>query len=138
MLRRGLRPSKASREGSPGLLRRGFRSGSFLAENISDTTRGVDKLGVAGVAFYLLAQVADVDVHGTLVAELVAPDPPEQRASREHPAGARRQGHQELELRVRKIHLAAVHRHPAAWQVDVQPVVDEPAGTRAARRTPPR
>src|SRR3712207_6106319 len=105
MLRRG---RSSSRVGSPGLFRRGFRSGFFLAENISDTTRGVDKLGVAGVAFDLLAQVADVDVHRSLVPELVAPHPPQERAAREHAPGAGRQRYQKLELRVGEVHLGPV------------------------------
>src|SRR5919112_320472 len=59
------------------------------AENISDTPRGVDEFGVPGVALYLLAEVADVDVHRAFVAELVAPHPAQKRAAREHPAGER-------------------------------------------------
>src|SRR5215211_1746159 len=54
---------------------RPFPADRSLAENISDTPRGVDEFGVPGVALYLLAEVADVDVHRAFVAELVAPHP---------------------------------------------------------------
>src|SRR5215212_3904884 len=104
----------------------GFFPGSlFLAENISDTPRGVDELGVSRVALYLLAEVADVDVHRTFVAELVAPHPAQKRAAREYPAGARGERHQKLELRVGEIHLFAVGRHPTAGEVDPEPVVGQ-------------
>src|SRR5215212_7916374 len=68
---------------------RPFPADRSLAENISDTPRGVDEFGVPGVALYLLAEVADVDVHRAFVTELVAPHPAQERAAREHPAGAR-------------------------------------------------
>src|SRR5215217_9172845 len=97
----------------------------FLAENIPDTPRGVDELGVPGVALDLLAQVADVDVDRALVAELVAPHPPQERAAREHPAGARRERHEELELGVGEVHLLVGHGDPAAREVDAQPIVVE-------------
>src|SRR5215210_3074057 len=71
---------------------------SFLAENISDTPRGVDELGVAGVALDLLAEVTDVYVYRALVPELVAPHPGQQRAARKHPAGVGGQRHEKLEL----------------------------------------
>src|SRR5215218_6283504 len=121
MLRRGLKaPLRAS---SFLTLCQELGAGSlplalFLAENISDTPRGVDELGVSRVALYLLAEVADVDVHRAFVAELVAPHPAQESAAREHPAGAGGQRHQELELRVGEVHLLAVGRHPAARQVD--------------------
>src|SRR5918997_2823205 len=102
-----------------------------LAENIPDAPRGVDELGVAGVALDLLAQVADVDVHRALVAELVAPHPPQQRATREHPPGARGERHQKLELGVGEVHLLAAHGYPAAGEVDAQPVVVELVGALA-------
>src|SRR3712207_8565044 len=81
-------------------FRQRFGSGLFpeersLAENISDTPRGVDEFGVPGIALYLLAEVADVDVHRAFVAELVAPHPAQKRAAREHPAGAGGQGHKD-------------------------------------------
>src|SRR5215211_1251505 len=98
------------------MLRRGLNSRSgldrSLAENISDTPRGVDEFGVPRIALYLLAEVADVDVHRAFVAELVAPHPAQKRAAREHPAGAGGQGHQELELGVGEVHLFTVGRHP--------------------------
>src|SRR5918997_6104406 len=108
-----------------------------LAENIPDAPRGVDELGVAGVALDLLAEVADVDVHRALVAELVAPHPPQERAAREHPAGARGEGHQELELGVGEVHLVAPHGHPAAGEVDPQAVVVELVGALARRNRDP-
>src|SRR5918999_4217029 len=85
---------------------------AFLAEDISDTPRGVDKLGVTGVALDLLAEVADVDVHRAFVAELVAPHPAQKRAAREHPARARGEGHQEFELGVGEVYLFAPYGHP--------------------------
>src|SRR5947208_2345394 len=100
MLACGLRPPAEERyrlalyqRPGPGFSPRG----RFLAENIPDTPRGVDELGVAGVALDLLAEVADVDVHRALVAELVAPHPSQERAAREHSSRARGEGHQELE-----------------------------------------
>src|SRR5918911_1042383 len=96
MLARGLRPPMEERPHLVLCQRPGpalSLTGAFLAENIPDTPRGVDELGVAGVALDLLAQVADVHVHRALVAELVAPHPPEQSAAREHPARARGEGH---------------------------------------------
>src|SRR5918998_543739 len=104
-----------------------------LAENIPDAPRGVDELGVAGVALDLLAEVADVDVHRALVAELVAPHPPEQRAARENPARARGEGHEELELGVGEIHLLAPYGDPAAGEVDAEPIVVELVGALARR-----
>src|SRR5829696_7378243 len=104
-----------------------------LAENIPDAPRGVDKLGVAGVTLDLLAEVADVDVNRPLVSELVAPHPTQKRAPREHPTGARGERHQELELGVGEVHLLAPHGHPAAGEVDAQPVVVELVGTLARR-----
>src|SRR3954471_2395033 len=124
MLRRGLNsPFGASNSVS---FRQGFGffpAGLFLAENISDTPRGVDELGVSRVALYLLTEVADVDIDRALVAELVPPYPAQKGAAREHPAGARGEGHEQLELRVGEVHLLAVGRHPAAGEVDPQPVV---------------
>src|SRR5215217_3600219 len=105
----------------------------FLAENIPDTPRGVDELGVPGVALDLLAQVADMDVHRTLVAELVAPHPAQEGAPREHPAGVRGERHQELELGVGEVHLLAPHGDPAAGEVDPQAVVVELVGALARR-----
>src|SRR5829696_3638454 len=93
MLRRGLNSPPVLGASSFLAFRQGFRSGLFpevffLAENISDTPRGVDEFGVPGIAFYLLAEVADVDVHRAFVAELVAPHPAQERAAREYPARA--------------------------------------------------
>src|SRR5215210_1384266 len=104
---------------------RPFSADRALAENISDTPRGVDEFGVPGVALYLLAEVSDVDVHRAFVAELVAPHPAQERAAREHPARAGGQRHQELELGVGEVHLLTVGRHPAARQVDPEPVVGQ-------------
>src|SRR5215213_2812006 len=114
-----------------------FSGGFFLAENISDTPRGVDELGVPGVALYLLAEVADVDVHRAFVAELVAPHPAQKRAAREYPAGAGGQGHQKFELGVGEIHLFTVGRHPAARQIDLELVVGQLVGTLARRYSGP-
>src|SRR5215212_9510536 len=80
MLRRGLNSLPLSEASSFLAFRQGSRSVPFpedrlLAENISDTPRGVDEFGVPRVAFYLLAEVADVDVHRAFVAELVARHP---------------------------------------------------------------
>src|SRR5215203_1417845 len=138
MLRRGLNSSPVFGASSFLAFCQGFRSGLFpedlfLAENISDTPRGVDELGVPGIALYLLAEVADVDVHRAFVAELVAPHPAQERAAREHPAGAGGQGHQELELGVGEVHLLTVGRHPAARQVDPEPVVGQLVRTLARR-----
>src|SRR5918993_5937713 len=116
---------------------RPFPADRLLAENISDTPRGVDEFGVPGVALYLLAEVADVDVHRALVTELVAPHPAQKRAAREYPAGAGGQGHQELELGVCEVHLFTVGRHPAAWQVDPEPVVGQVVGTLARQHRGP-
>src|SRR5215216_7427055 len=140
MPRRGLNPSLSFDARDP--LRQeasqGFaRKDPFLAENIPDTPRGVDELGVPGVALDLLAEVADVDVHRTLVAELVAPHPAQERAPREHPAGARGERHQELELGVGEVHVLAPHGDPAAREVDAEPVVVELVGTLARRNRGP-
>ena len=89
--------------------------------------------GLRGVALDLLAQVTDVDVHRALVAELVAPHPPQQGAAREHPAGARGERHEELELGVGEIHLLAPDGDPTAWEVDAQAVVVELVGALARR-----
>src|SRR3954447_16880217 len=62
-----------------------FEKNRSLPEDIPHTPGGVDKLGVSGVAFDLLAQVADVHVDRALVTELVAPHPCQQRATREYP-----------------------------------------------------
>src|SRR5918998_4385187 len=136
MLTRGLRPAFGERyrlalrqETGPSPPPRD----PFLAEDIPDTPRGVDELGVAGVALDLLAEVADVDVHRALVAELVAPHPPEQRAARENPARARGEGHEELELGVGEIHLLAPYGDPAAGEVDAEPIVVELVGALARR-----
>src|SRR5919112_418312 len=80
MLRRGLNSPPVVEASSLLAFRRKSRSGLLpedrsLAENISDTPRGVDEFGVPGVALYLLAEVADVDVNRAFVAELVAPHP---------------------------------------------------------------
>src|SRR5919107_2958030 len=127
MLRRGLNSLPVFEASSLLAFRLKSRSGldRFLAENISDTPRGVDEFGVPGVALYLLAEVTDVDVHRAFVAELVAPHPAQKRAAREHPAGAGGQRHQELELRVGEVYLLAVGRHPAAGKVDPEPVVGQ-------------
>src|SRR5215207_1734884 len=130
MLRRGLNSSPDFEASSFLAFRQAFRSelfleDLFLAENISDTTRGVDEFWVPGVAFYLLAEVADVAVHRAFVAELVAPHPAKECAAREHPARARGEGHEELELRVGEVHLFALRGHPAARQVDPEPVVGQ-------------
>src|SRR4051812_29794917 len=77
------------------------RKSRFLPENIPDTPGGVDKLGVPGVAFDLLAEVAYMHVDRALVAELVAPHTRQERAPREHPARVGGQRYQKLELRVR-------------------------------------
>src|SRR5215213_4912671 len=99
MLRRGLNSPPVFEASSLLAFRLKSRSGldRSLAENISDTPRGVDEFGVPGIALYLLAEVA---VHRAFVAELVAPHPAQKRAAREHPTGAGGQGHQELELGV--------------------------------------
>src|SRR5918997_6110000 len=117
----------------------------LLAEDIPDTPGGVDKLGVPGVALDLFAQVADVHVDRALVAELVAPHPREQGAAREHPARVGGECYQELELRIRQVHVLAADGDPAAGQVDLQAVVVElvlalPRGHRrpAHDRTHPR
>src|SRR5919112_2328111 len=96
-----------------------------LAEDIPDTPGGVDKLGVPGVALDLFAQVADVHVDRTLIAELVAPYPCEQSAAREHPARVGCERHQELELCIRQVHVFAADRDPATGQVDLQAVIVE-------------
>src|ERR687894_1247753 len=134
MLTRGLRPAFGERyrlalrqEPDPSPPPRD----PFLAEDIPDTPRGVDELGVAGVALDLLAEVADVDVHRALVAELVSPHPSQKRAAREHPAGARGEGYQELELGVGEVHLFAPHGHPTTGEVDPQPVIVELVGALA-------
>src|SRR5215203_7232148 len=125
MLRRGLNSPPVF--GASSLLAFRLKSRSeldrSLAENISDTPRGVDEFGVPGVALYLLAEVADMDVHRAFVAELVAPHPAQERAAREHPAWAGGERHKELELRVGQVDLFAVRRHPAARKVDPEPVV---------------
>src|SRR5215210_3489580 len=135
MLRRGLNSPPFLEASSLLAFRLKSRSGldRSLAENISDTPRGVDEFGVSGVALYLLAEVADMDVHRAFVAELVAPHPAQKRAAREHPAGARGQGHQELELGVGEVDLFTVGRHPAARQVDPEPVVGQLVGPLARR-----
>src|SRR3712207_5006043 len=116
----------------------GFSPGAlFLAENIPDTPRGVDELGVAGVALDLLAQVADMYVNRSLVAKLVAPHPAQERAPREHPAGARGERNQQLELSVGEVYLFAPHGYPAAGEVDSQPVVVKLVGTLARRNRDP-
>src|SRR5215207_9122381 len=77
MLRRGLN-SPLFFEASSLLafrLKSRFGLDRSLAENISDTPRGVDEFGIPGIALYLLAEVADMDVHRAFVAELVAPHP---------------------------------------------------------------
>src|ERR687894_169817 len=128
MLRRGLNSPPAFGANRFLAFRQRSRFRSFpadrpLAENISDTPRGVDEFGVPGVALYLLAEVADVDVHRALVTELVAPHPAQQRAAREHPAGTGGQGDQQLELGVGEVELFTVGRHPAAGKVDPEAVV---------------
>src|SRR5829696_7299701 len=130
MPKRGLSPLFSPEESRRRVLRQEpgpdfFEKAFVLAENIPDTPRGVDKLGVAGVALDLLAEVADVNVHRALVAELVAPHHPQERAAREHPARARGEGHQELELGVGEVHLLTPNGHPAAGEVDPQAVVVE-------------
>src|SRR5215210_4432743 len=107
---------------SLGTRKRSLRS---LTEYIPHTPGGVDKLRVPGVALYLLAQMPYVDVHGALVAELVPPHPREQRAARENAARVGGERHQKLELRVREVHVPLAHRHPAARQVYLEPVVGE-------------
>src|ERR671916_2692888 len=123
MLRRGLNSPPVVEASSLLAFRRKSRSGLLpedrsLAENISDTPRGVDEFGVPGVALNLLAEVADVDVHRAFVAELVAPHPAQKRAAREHPAGARGEGHQEFELGVGEVYLFATYGHPTTGEVD--------------------
>src|SRR5215207_8336450 len=135
MLRRGLN-SPLFFEASSLLafrLKSRFGLDRSLAENISDTPRGVDEFGIPGIALYLLAEVADMDVHRAFVAELVAPHPAQKRAAREHPAWAGGQGHQEFELGVGEVHLFTVGRHPATRQVDPEPVVGQFVGTLARR-----
>src|SRR5215210_117460 len=129
MLRRGLNSPPVFEASSLLAFRLKSRSGldRSLAENISDTPRGVDEFRVPGVALYLLAEVADMDVHRAFVAELVA----------QYPAGAGGQGHQELELGVGEVHLFTVGRHPAARQVDLEPVVCQLVGTLARRYSGP-
>src|SRR5919112_4061621 len=112
---------------------RPFPAVRSLAENISDTPRGVDEFGVPGVALYLLAEVADVDVHRAFVAEFVAPHPAQQRAAREYPAGTGGQSHQQFELGVGEVDLFTIGRHPAAGKVDPEPVVGQFVGPLARR-----
>src|SRR5215216_7729735 len=133
MLRRGLNSPPVFGASSLLAFRLKSRSGldRSLAENISDTPRGVDEFGVPGVALYLLAEVADMDVHRTFVAELVSPHPAQKRAAREHPARAGGERYQKLELRVGQVNLLAVGRHPAAREVDPQPVVGKLVGALA-------
>src|SRR5215207_2928648 len=135
MLRRGLNSPPFFEASSLRAFRLKSRFGldRSLAENISDTPRGVDEFGIPGIALYLLAEVADMDVHRAFVAELVAPHPAQKRAAREHPAWAGGQGHQEFELGVGEVHLFTVGRHPATWQVDPEPVVGQFVGTLARR-----
>src|SRR5215210_5532888 len=138
MLRRGLNSPPVFDANRFLALRQRSRSRPFpadrsLAENISDTPRGVDEFGVPGVALYLLAEVADVDVHRAFVAELVAPYPAQQRAAREHPAGTGGQSHQQLELGVGEVDLFTIGRHPAAGKVDPEPVVGQLVGALASR-----
>src|ERR671926_453204 len=100
MLRRGLNSLPAFDASRFLTFRQRFRSWLFpedrsLTENISDTPRGVDEFGVPGVALYLLAEVADVDVHRAFVTELVTPHPAQERAAREHPAWTGGQSHQQ-------------------------------------------
>src|ERR687894_1691565 len=96
-----------------------------LTEDIPHTPGGVDKLRVPGIAFDLLPQMTDVHVDRALVAELVAPYPREQGATREDPSRVGGERHQKLELRVRKVDLLAAHGDPAAGQVYLQAVVGE-------------
>src|ERR687895_218396 len=135
MLRRGLNSPPFFEASSLLALRLKSRFGldRSLAENISDTPRGVDEFGIPGIALYLLAEVADMDVHRAFVAELVAPHPAQKRAAREYPAWARGKGHQEFELGVGEVHLFTVGRHPATRQVDPEPVVGQFVGTLARR-----
>src|ERR671916_377620 len=138
MLRRGLNSPPVVEASSLLAFRRKSRSGLLpedrsLAENISDTPRGVDEFGVPGIALYLLAEVADVDVHRAFVAELVAPHPAQQRAAREHPAGTGGQGDQQLEFGIGEVDLFTVGRHPAAGKVDPEPVVGQLVGALAGR-----
>src|SRR5215210_3097452 len=130
MLRRGPNSPPVFEASTFLAFRQRSRSGALpvdlsLAENISDTPRGVDEFGIPGVALYLLAEVADVDINRAFVTELVAPHPAQERAAREHPARARGQGHQELELGVGKVDLFAAGRHPAARQVDPESIVGQ-------------
>ena len=66
----------------------------------------------------LLAQGADVDVHGAGLAVVVrAPDLAEQPVAREHHAGAGHEGVEQLELLERQRYLLPVRRHAAALRV---------------------
>src|SRR5215207_3493012 len=127
---RGLIPVFSAEERRLLVLRQGVGPGFspkllFLAENIPHAPRRVAELGVARAAPDLLAQDAAVDVARAPVAPLAAPHPPQERAPREHPAGARRERHEELELGVGEVHLLVGDGDPAAREVYAQPVVVE-------------
>src|SRR5215208_3371511 len=130
MLRRGLNSPPVFGACSLLAFRLKSRSGldRSLAENISDTPRGVDEFGVPGVALYLLAEVADMDVYRAFVAELVAPHPAQKRAAREHPAGACGQRAPEQGLGVGHVPVFSVQRHHAARYVYLEPLVGNLGG----------
>src|SRR5579864_6816667 len=60
-----------------------LKAWTLLSEQVTAAAHGDDVLRVFGVVFYLLAQPADVDVDGLLIAiEVEAPDLVEQRLAR--------------------------------------------------------
>ena len=100
---------------------RSWSSALRIAEAVAHAAHGEQVLGVLRVALELLAQVADVHVDRAGVAVgAVAPDAREEHVARPHAPGAGRQGDEDLELDVGRLHRRAAHLDGALGGVDAQ------------------
>src|SRR4051794_38496575 len=74
--------------------------------------------GLFGICLEALSQLADEVVDGAHRADRLSPDEVEQLAAREHLARVAQEEHEELELEVRQLHLAAAALYLALDEID--------------------
>src|SRR5690348_13285093 len=92
-----------------------------VAEAVADTAHREQVLRVLRVGFEFLAKVPYVDVDGAGVSiGRIAPDVLEERLTREHPPGSRRESGEDLELHVGELDRLVIQRHRAPLRVDLE------------------
>src|SRR4051794_30479482 len=98
------------------------RSLVLVPEAVSDAAHGEEVFRGSRSPLELLAEMADVDVHGPRISVGgVAPDLLEQHLARLHPPRRSRQRGEDLELDVGELGPLAPDRHHAPLEVDLQP-----------------